>query len=212
MSSRNRATTYPIKVYLTSNDSVVMSYANNFYISDFEVEDISCLIPKSDFYNMLKQLNEVGNVKISYGDKSIQINDQTTYTKIIVSNGTKEEIIIEEERGFMEWLLSIDLRKAERVEKVMPISIENEEIFGYGQSLDISSSGFKIVADIELSEGEKINLNVFDKSYPISSCLCDVRYKKEEKDKFIYGIRILDITIENLYNLDHLVSSSVSNT
>ena len=35
----------------------------------------------------------------------------------------------------------------------------------------------------ELNEGEKINLNVFDKSYPISSCLCDVRYKKEEKDK-----------------------------
>ena len=207
MSLRSRAT-YPIKVYLTNNDSVVMSYANNFYVSDFEVEDISCLIPKSDFYNMLKKLNEIGNIKISYGDKSIQINDQKTYTKIIVSNGMKEEVIIEKERGFLEWLLSIDLRKAERIEKIIPISIENEEIFGYGQSLDISSSGFKITTNIELCENEKININIFDKSYPISSCLCDVRYKKEEKDEFIYGLRILDITIENLYNLDHLVSNT----
>ena len=206
MQLRNRVITYPIKVYLTNNDSVVMSYSGNFFVNEFEVEDISCIIPKADFYNLLKKLHETRNVKVSYGDKSIQIHQKNNITEITISSGEKQEVIFEEDRDFINWLLSIDLRKAERIEKNLPISVENNEIFGYGNSIDVSSSGFKIELDLELNEGEKININVFDKNYPISSCLCDVRYKNEVNGKFIYGLRILDITIENIYNLDHLIS------
>lgn len=206
MSGNTKINAYPIKVYLSKNDSVVISYADVFYVDEFEIDDISCVIPKGDFYNILKTLHETGNIKVSYGQKSIQIIDHTTYTKIIVSNGTKDITIVEKERGFMNWLLSIDLRKAERVPGIYSISIENEDVFGYGRTLDISSSGFKIELDVELTQGEKINLNIFDKEYPISSCLCDVRYVGQSYGKFIYGLRILDITIENIYNLDCLLS------
>ena len=206
MSGNTKISAYPIKVYLSKNDSVVISYADVFYVDEFEIDDISCVIPKGDFYNILKTLHETGNIKVSYGQKSIQIIDHTTYTKIIVSNGTKDITIVEKERGFMNWLLSIDLRKAERVPGIYSISVENEDVFGYGRTLDISSSGFKIELDVELTQGEKINLNIFDKEYPISSCLCDVRYVGQSYGKFIYGLRILDITIENIYNLDCLLS------
>ena len=206
MSGNTKINAYPIKVYLSKNDSVVISYADVFYVDEFEIDDISCVIPKGDFYNILKTLHETGNIKVSYGQKSIQIIDHTTYTKIIVSNGTKDITIVEKERGFMNWLLSIDLRKAERVPGIYSISVENEDVFGYGRTLDISSSGFKIELDVELTQGEKINLNIFDKEYPISSCLCDVRYVGQSYGKFIYGLRILDITIENIYNLDCLLS------
>lgn len=207
MDKISRAVLYPLKVYLSANDAVVLSYSGNFFADNFEVEDISCIVPKTDFYNILKTLESSKYVKINYGKKSISILDGDSYTKTTISNGNKEEVIVEKDRGFIDWLLSIDLRKSERVNGVFPVSVENKDVFGYGNSIDISNSGFKIELDVELKEAEKINLNIFDKDYPISSCVCDVRYKKQVGDKFVYGLRILDITIENIYNLDHLINN-----
>lgn len=204
-SGSTRYLNYPLKVYLNADKSVILSYTGLFYKNEFEVQDITCLISKDKFYKHMEDLKKRGQCLINTDICSIKITVYNETYELVVSNYEKEITIVKEDRYFINWLLSINLRKSNRIKADIPVSFDNGITFGYGVIRDMSIGGFKLELKQKLDVDEKIWISIFDEKNSVSNCICKIRRAIEEENSYIYGIEIDEIDNNNNYNLENLI-------
>lgn len=192
---------YPLKIYLSSEDAVVVMYTGVLYDESYAIQNTTCVISKNYFYTKLNELNKYKTTVIEDQDVSITIHIYENSCKVIVANSNVSVEVIESDTRFKNWLLSIDLRKSNRIETYIPISIESEFSFEYGAMMDMSEHGFKICLNSKLNNMGKVILSIFDDVLPTGDIYCAVKHESYKNDKYTYGLEIMNISAEGRYRL-----------
>lgn len=188
---------YPLKIYLSKNDTVVIMYTGALYDNNFQIQNTTCVVSKARFYTAIENLKEYGSTTFTDGDLKVKIDLYEKHCDINISNKFAETTFIETDTRFQKWLISIDLRESKRVETLIPISVETEEQFEYGAMLDMSNAGFKVALMSKMDVGSIIKISIFDNEYPVGNIKCEIRHETIVKDKFIYGLKIVEIDNES---------------
>lgn len=197
LGERERRHVYPLKIYLSKNDTVVIMYTGALYNNSFQIQNTTCVMNKTRFYSAIENLKEYGSTTFTDGDLKIQIDVFEKSCDINISNKFTEVTVTETDTRFQKWLLSIDLRESKRVETLIPISVETEKQFEYGAMLDMSNTGLKVALMSKMNIGDIIKVSIFDNEYPVGNIICEIRHETIANDKFIYGLKIVEIARES---------------
>lgn len=196
---------YPLKIYLSKNDTVVIMYTGALYNDNFQIQNTTCVITKAMFYNAIENLKKMNSTIFTDGDLKIKIDLFEKYCDIKVYNKFAEVSVTETDTRFQKWLLSIDLRESKRVETLIPISVETADRFEYGAMLDMSKSGFKVALISGMNVGDIIKISVFDDEYPVGNIKCEIRHETIIKDKYVYGLKIIGMDEDSEYVLKKIL-------
>lgn len=197
LGERERHHIYPLKIYVAKNDTVVIMYTGAVYSNKFQIQNTTCVVNKARFYNEIENLKKYATATFTDGDLKIKIDLFEKHCDINISNEFTEITVTETDTRFQRWLLSIDLRESKRVETLIPISVETDERFEYGAMLDMSNTGFKIALISKMDVGDIIKISIFDNEHPVGDIKCEIRHETIVKDKFIYGLKIIEIGRES---------------
>lgn len=197
---------YPLKIYLSHDNTVVVMYTGALYNNDFEIQNTMCVISKSYFYGVIDKLKKYKTASIVDGDVHIEIKLYEKSCSIIVGNKDVTTEIKETDIRFQKWLLSIDLRKSKRVKTLIPVSLESDFSFEYGAMLDISSTGFKVALNDKLHTLDDVMLSIFDDQLPVGGVLCNIKHERVQNNKYVYGLDILEASQESEYRLREILS------
>lgn len=193
LGEKKKHRTYPLKIYLSKENSVVVMYTRALYSENFQVLNTTCVVSKTYFYKVIDELKKYRTSTIKDGDVTIKIDLYDKYCEITAGDKETVDKVKETDLRFQEWLLSIDLRRKKRVKALIPISIESEFSFEYGAILDLSETGFKIALNNKLNGLDDISLSIFDEEFPVGDIKCVIKHESTKEDKFIYGLEIKDI-------------------
>lgn len=192
---------YPLKIYLSSADAVVVMYTGALYDEEYEIQNTTCVVSKTYFYKKINELKKYNTTIIEDHGISITINLYENSCNVIVANSKAAIDVIEEDNRFKNWLLSIDLRKSNRIETYIPISIESEFSFEYGAMVDMSETGFKICLNSKLNNMGKVILSIFDEVLPTGDIYCNVKHESYNNNKYVYGLEVVNVSAEGRYRL-----------
>lgn len=201
---------YPLKIYLSSEDTVVVMYTGVLYDEAYEIQNTTCVISKTYFYTKINELKKYKTTTIEDNGVAITINLYDKSCKVIVSNNKASIDVIEEDTRFTTWLLSIDLRKSNRIATCIPISMESEFSFEYGAMIDMSEHGFKICLNAKLNNMGKVVLSIFDDTLPTGDIYCAVKHESYNNNKYIYGLEIINVSAEGRYRLKEILEREKS--
>ena len=195
---------YPLKIYISPNNDVVVTYTGAFY-KDFVIQDVTFIIEKKRFYKIIEELNQRKFVKIVDNDMYIKVEIFKKECKVTVGDSKNNAISVEKDMNFAKWLLSIDLRKSKRINAMLPISVHSTDIFEYGAIQDISETGFKIALNSHIPNNSMLTINIFDEEYPIGNIYCQVKSIQAARGKYIYGVNIEGISSIDEIKLKRLI-------
>lgn len=193
LGEKRKYKSYPLKIYLSKDNTVVVMYTKALYSENFQVLNTTCVINKTYFYKIIEQLKRDRTAIIQDGSVSIKIDLYDKHCEITAGDGDTVDKIKETDLRFQQWLLSIDLRKSKRVKALIPISIESEFSFEYGAILDLSETGFKIAVNNKLHTLDDVSVSIFDEQFPIGDIKCIVKHESTKENKYLYGLEIKDI-------------------
>lgn len=196
---------YPLKIYLSHEDAVVVMYTGALYDESYEIQNTTCVISKNYFYKKIDELKKYHTTTIQDQDISITINLYENNCNVIVANSKASVDIVEEDTRFQHWLLSIDLRKSKRIETYIPVSVESEFSFEYGAMIDMSENGFKVCLNSKLNNMGKVILSIFDDTLPTGDIYCEVKHENYNNGKYFYGLNILNVSAEGSYRLKEIL-------
>lgn len=203
---------YPLKIYLSSEDAVVIMYTGALYNEKYEIQNTTCVVNKDYFYKRIYELKKYKTTTIEDNGIKITVNLYEKKCDVIVSSNDSSVAITETDTRFQNWLLSIDLRKSKRVETYIPISLETEFSFEYGAMVDISESGFKICVNSRIKNMGTVVLSIFDDHLPTGNIYCDIRHESFHKNKYYYGLSLGKVSEEIKYRLKEIVERESKKT
>lgn len=201
---------YPLKIYLSSEDAVVIMYTGALYDEFYEIQNTTCVVSKNYFYKKIDELKKYNTTVIEDQGISITINLYENSCDIVIANSKASVNVVEKDTRFQHWLLSIDLRKSKRIETYIPISVESEFSFEYGAMIDMSESGFKICLNSKLNNMGKVILSIFDDVLPTGDIYCEVKHESYSNGKYFYGLSILNVSPEGSYRLKEILEREKS--
>lgn len=193
LGEKKKHTTYPLKIYLSKENSVVIMYNRALYTDSFNVLNTTCVVSKTYFYKVIDELKKHKTSTIKDGNFSIKIDLFDKYCEVTAGDNHTTDRVKETDLRFQDWLLSIDLRRSKRVKALIPVSVESETSFEYGAIIDLSETGFKIALNNRLNNLDDIHLSIFDEEFPVGDIKCVIKHESTKEDKFLYGLEIKDI-------------------
>lgn len=193
LGEKKKHKTYPLKIYLSKENSVVIMYTRVLYSDNFQVLNTTCVVSKTYFYKVIDELKKYRTSTIKDSDVFIKIDLFDKYCEITAGDKHTTDKVRETDLRFQEWLLSIDLRRKKRVKTLIPISVESDLSFEYGAIIDLSETGFKIALNNKLNSFDDISLSIFDEEFPVGDIKCVIKHESTREDKFLYGLEIKDI-------------------
>lgn len=203
---------YPLKIYLSSEDAVVVMYTGALYNENYEIQNTTCVVNKNYFYKRIEELKKYNSTTIEDSGIKIKINLYENNCDVIVSNNEISTTVKENDTRFQKWLLTIDLRKSKRIQTFIPISLESEFSFEYGAMVDISESGFKICLNSSIKDNGTVILSIFDDMLPTGNIYCETKHESVVGDKYYYGLSLKEVSPEVKYRLSEILERESKHT